>query len=49
MLIVACNGTIHGTKRREVYMTLLQELLEIQNNIRAKYAAQDKKKAAEAA
>ena len=49
MVIVACHGTVHGTKCREVYMTLLEELLEIQNNIRAKYAAQHEKKAAEAA
>ena len=46
MVIVACHGTIHGTKCREVYMTLREKLLQIQEEVRAKYAQQKQQEAA---
>ena len=41
MVIVACHGTIYGTKFREVYMTLREKLMQIQEEVRAKYAQQE--------
>ena len=46
MVIVASHGTIHGTKFREVYMTLREKLLQIQEEVRAKYAQQKQQEAA---
>ena len=40
MVLVACHGTIHGTKCREVYMTLRENLMQIREEVRAKYAQQ---------
>lgn len=40
MVLVISHGTIHGTKCREVYMTLRENLMQIREEVRAKYAQQ---------
>ena len=40
MDLFACHGTIYGTKCREIYMTLREKLMQIQEEVRAKYAQQ---------
>lgn len=41
MCLAVCHGTIHGTKCREVYITLREKLMQIQEEVRAKYAQQE--------